>query len=112
MLDAVDHLVQVGHRFLYVVVLVLSRPAFRRENCTPMDLFEVAVGKSVSLCGVLVLLIIDSKMPLRVSLESVSLYELILFLGRRSMFAPGISFVFDNSSFVDKFFRRSKRHLI
>jgi hypothetical protein len=53
-----------------------------------MDVFEVAIGKFVSLFGVLGIALVDCQMPLCVLAEAMLPNELVLELGRRPMLAP------------------------
>ena len=53
-----------------------------------MDIFEVAIGKFVSLFGLLSIALVNSKMPFCIFAESVQTDKLILFVCLRPMLAP------------------------
>jgi len=47
-------------RILDVIVLVLTRPAFGSEHATPVDIFEIAIGKLVVSLGILGFLVVNT----------------------------------------------------
>ena len=60
-----------------------------------MHIFEVAIRELVSSFPVLVLLIIDSQVPLAILIEAICTDEFVLFLRGRLMFTPLTSCVVD-----------------
>jgi hypothetical protein len=93
---------QVRDRVFDVIVLVLAGAVFCREHATAMDLAEIPIGKFVVSLGLLGFFVIDSQIPPAVFGEAVEANEFIFLLGSRPVFAPCISLVQYNPSFVDK----------
>src|ERR1700686_2726193 len=98
---SINHSVYVSGCILYIKILVLSRPAFGRQNCATMHFYEVAVGKFISAFSVFILLVVNPQVPLTVLIKSVLTDEIVLFLSGRLILAPGISFVGDEFPLVD-----------
>ena len=71
---------QVSGSSFDIEMFVLSCSTFSTKHRTTMDINKVAVGESVSLFGVLRLLIVDAKMPFRVFLKSMLLDEIVFIL--------------------------------
>src|SRR6267378_1974622 len=94
----VDHPVQTRDRLLDVEVLVLSCSAFRREECTAVDLLEIAVGELVMLLRVRGLRGVHAQVPPTVFTEAVALDERVLLLRGRTMLAPRVAVVPDHPS--------------
>src|ERR1700733_7302194 len=94
-LPGVQHTMQVRDRVFDVIVLVLAGAVFCREHGTAMDLAEIPISKFVVSLGLLGFFVIDSG-------KAVEANEFIFLLASRPVFAPCISLVQYNPSFVDK----------
>lgn len=104
MLLRLDHPVQVRDSPCDVVVFVLRRPAFRRQNSAPVNIFEVSVGKFVRSFGILGLLVVDAQVPCRVFVKPVPGNKVVLVFCGGLVIAPGISFIVDALSLQDERF--------
>jgi len=100
----VDHRFQLRGCIFNFVILILARSALRSKHPTAMNIFEIAVRKSVSSFCVLGVPIVDPKMPFCIFTESMQADELILCLCRRLMFTPRAPTVRDYLSLLDEFF--------
>jgi hypothetical protein len=78
--------VEVRSSEFYIVMFVLPRSAFRRDNSTTVNFFEVAIGEFVSSLVLLVFLIINPQVPFGVFVNPVQADELILLLCGRLVF--------------------------
>jgi hypothetical protein len=70
------------------VISVLPRSAFRCNNSTTVNFFEVAVGEFVFSLVLLIPLVINPQVPFGVFVNPVQADELILLLCGRLVFAP------------------------
>lgn len=61
-------------------IAVLARSGFNREQPAPMNIFEIAIRKLVSLLRILGEASVDAEMPFRVFGEPVQAYEFVLFI--------------------------------
>src|ERR1700689_113920 len=101
-LPGIQHAMQVRDRVFDVIVLVVAGGAFCREHATAVDLAEVPIGKFVVSLGLLWFFIIDSQIPPAVFGKAVEANEFIFLLGSRPVFAPCISLIQNDPSFVYK----------
>src|SRR5882757_5270419 len=101
---AFQHSMQVRRCVLDVTVLVLAGAAFRGEQATAVDTFEIPIGKFVVSLGVLRFLVVDSQIPLAVFGKTVKANEFVFLRCGRPVLAPCIALVEDKSSFADKLF--------
>ncbi len=101
----VNHLMQLMGGTLNVEVLILSRSAFRGNQTTPMNIFEIPVGELIPSLGVLAVLIVNAEIPFGVFIITMKTNELVLLLCCRTILAPVISIVEDVLAFVDECFR-------
>src|SRR5882724_695853 len=100
--NRLHHPVQVRRRVLDVQVLVLARPALRREHRTAVDLVEVAVWKLVMALRIRGRRVVDSQVPSAELGRPVLLDELVLLLGGRLMLAPRITLIRHELAVVDQ----------
>ena len=96
---------QMRGRILDIKVLVLARPAFRREHATTVDVHEVTIGKFVPSFGMRVLFVVDAEMPFAEFLDPVSIDKIILLLRRGLVLAPCVSFIEYKPAVDDEFLR-------
>src|ERR1700704_6789094 len=101
---AFQHSMQVRRRVLDVMVLVLAGAAFRGQQTTAVDTFEIPIGKFVVSLGVLRFRVVDSQIPLAIFGKTVKANEFIFLRCGRPVLAPCIALVEDKPSFADKFF--------
>jgi hypothetical protein len=93
---------QVRCRVLDVMVLVLTRAAFRSQHAAAVDLLEIPIGKFVVSLGLLRFPFVDSQIPLAVFGKTMEANEFIFLLCGWPVLAPCIALVEDKSSFADK----------
>jgi hypothetical protein len=101
MLLAIDQAVQLRRGGLDVEILVLPRPALRRDDSTPVHLLEVSIRKLVSPFDIFRLFVVNGEVPPCVFLESMRLDEGVLLLGRRLMFTPRVAVIADDAALSD-----------
>src|SRR5439155_22620168 len=100
----VDHRFQLRGCICDFEILTLGSPTLRSKQPTAMNIFEIAVRKSVSSLCVLGVTIVDPEMPFCIFTESMQADELILCPCRRLMFTPRAPAVRDYLSLLDEFF--------
>src|SRR5439155_824229 len=83
--DHVDHRFQLRGCICDFEILTLGSPTLRSKQPTAMNIFEIAVRKSVSSFCVLGVTIVDPEMPFCIFTESMQADELILCPCRRLM---------------------------
>src|ERR1700712_1107178 len=98
---AFQHSMQVRCRVLDVMVLVLAGPAFRGQQTTAVDTFEIPIGKFVVSLGAIRFLVVDSQIPLAVFGKTVKANEFVFLRCGRPVLAPCIALVEDEPSFAD-----------
>src|SRR5262249_51233836 len=74
------HSDQPCSRIFNVVIFVLSRSGFHREQTAPVNIFEIAIGKSVPPLGIVREKTVDTQMPFGILCEPVATNKLILLL--------------------------------
>src|SRR5712671_6925707 len=75
-----NHPVQVSRRIFNISMLILSRPAFSRQQTAAMDILEIPVREFVMPLGVLGFLVIDAQMPFGILREPVPADKLVFLL--------------------------------
>ncbi len=103
---AQSHSDQQCSRIFNVVIFVLSRSGFHREEATPVNVCEVTVRKLVSAFRIHSVTFVHAKMPLRVLGKAVRADELIFHIRRRFVLVPRAFAVSDQMSFLDKLRRK------
>lgn len=74
-------------------MVVFCSSALHSEQRATMNIFEIAIGKSVSSFGILAISIVDTEMPFHVLTEPVHADKLVLLRCRRLMPSPSTSAV-------------------
>jgi len=91
---------------------VLSRPAFRCQQCGAVNIFEISKGEFVSGFRIFSVTIVNSEMPFCVFREAVLTNELVLLLRGGLVVAPSISLVCDEPALSNQLLRKRKRAFI
>jgi hypothetical protein len=110
--DCVLSLLQLRGRVFDFGVAILASSGLRREQPAPMNIFEIAIGKLVSLLGILRLMIVNAQMPFCIFAESVQSDEFVLFVCGRPMSAPRAFTVRYEMSLFDELHGETKRVFI
>src|SRR5437773_5155679 len=103
---ALGHSDQPCSRIFNVVIFVLSRSGFHREQTAPVNVCEITVRKLVSAFRIHSVTFVHPEMPLRVFGKAVRADELVSHIGRRFVLAPRAFAISDQMSFLDKLRRK------
>src|SRR6266567_2188463 len=99
---AQGHSDQPCSRIFNVVIFVLSRSGFHREQTAPVNVCEITVRKRVSALRIHSVTFVHAEMPLRVFGKPVHADEFVFHITRRFVLAPRAFAISDQTSFVDE----------
>ena len=103
---AQGHSEQLCSRIFNVVIFVLSRSSFHREQTAPVNVCKITTGKLVSALRIHSVTFVHAEMPLRVFGKAVRADKLVFHIKRRFVLAPGAFAISDQMSFLDKLRRK------
>jgi hypothetical protein len=105
-MPAQAHSEQQCSRIFNVVIFVLTRSGFHREEAAPVNVCEITVRKLVPALRIHSVTFVHAEMPLRVLGKSVRADELVFHIRRRFVLAPRAFAISDQMSFLDKLRRK------
>src|SRR4029077_3365375 len=94
-------------RIFNIVIFVLSRPGFHREETAPVSVCEITIRELVSALCIHSVTFVHAEMPLRVFGEPVHADELVFHTRQRFVLAPRAFAISDQMSSLDEL--RSER---
>src|SRR5439155_16116119 len=103
---AQGHFDQPCSRIFNVVIFVLSRSGFHREQTAPVNVCEITVRKLVSALRIHSVTFVHAEMPLRVFGKAVRADKLVFHIRRRFVLPPRAFAISDQMSFLDKLSRK------
>jgi hypothetical protein len=101
-----SHSHQPCRRIFNVVIFVLSRSGFYREQTAPVNVCEITVRKLVSALRIQSVTFVHAEMPLRVFGKAMRADKLVFHFRRRFVLPPRALAISDQMSFLDKLRRK------